>query len=88
MTNAHYFDEDPLVEGEVDGAVREMARRQFGVSLAVGFALLAIAGLSVMRASHEAPAQMAQVAAHHRIIRVEAPQPQFAQPVQQAQPKG
>lgn len=85
MTNAHYFDENPLVENEADAAVRNMARRQFAVSLAVGFALLAVAGLTVMRTSHEAPAQMT---AQHRIIRVEAPKTQIAEPTLQAPTKG
>jgi hypothetical protein len=85
MTNAHYFDEDPLVENAVDGAVQDMARRQFGMSLAVGFALLAVAGVTVLRGSHEAPMQ---ATAQHRIIRIEAPQTQMAEPALAAPTKG
>ena len=85
MTNAHYFDEDPLVESESDAAVQNMARRQFGMSLAVGFALLAVAGVTVMRASHQAPLQ---ATAQHKIIRVEAPQTQMAEPALAAPTKG
>jgi hypothetical protein len=86
MTNAHYFDENPLIEGEADAVVRDMARRQFGVSLVVGFALLAVAGLTVLRTNHDAPVQTAQQ--HHRIIRVQPPQMQTAEPAPQSQPKG
>ena len=85
MTNAHYFDEDALVESEVDEVVQNMARRQLAMSLVVGFALLAVAGLTVMRGGHEAATQ---TVAQHRIIRVEAPQTQMAEPALQAPTKG
>jgi hypothetical protein len=87
MTNAHYFDEDPVVEGEADAVVQEMARRQFGVSLAVGFVLLAVAGLTVMRAGHDVvPVQTVQQ--HHRIIQVQPAQTEVAEPAPVAPTKG
>jgi hypothetical protein len=86
MTNAHYFDEDPVVEGEADAAVQDMARRQFGISLVVGFAMLAVAGLAVMRASHEAPVQTVQQ--HHRIIQPQPAQTEAAEPAPVAPTKG
>ena len=86
MTSAHYFDEDPVVEGEADAVVQEMARRQFGVSLAVGFVLLAVAGLTVMRASHDVPVQTVQQ--HHRIIQVQPAQTEAAEPAPVAPTKG
>jgi hypothetical protein len=84
MRDAHYFDEDAVIEGEADDAVHEMARRQFGMSLAVGLALLAGAGLMAVRVGPQAPANSVEMAARHRIIRVEAPQTQVAGPSQQA----
>lgn len=86
MRNARYFDEDPIEASLVDSEVRSMAQRQFGVSLVVGFVLLAAAGLATVRGTHEAPVQ--EAAAHHRIIRVEAPQVEMAQPAQPETPKG
>jgi hypothetical protein len=78
MTNALYFDHDAPDSGLADSAVRDMARRQFGFSLAVAFALLAAAGLAAVKGVHSAPAQMT---AQHRIIRIEAPRIEMAQPV-------
>jgi hypothetical protein len=81
MTSDQYFDEDPIEAGIADSDVRSMARRQFGISLVVGFALLAVAGLIAVRATPGAPVEMA---ARHRIIKIEAPQSEFAQPAQAA----
>jgi hypothetical protein len=85
MTNTRYFDEDTLDEGLADGAVQDMARRQFGFSLAVAFALLAAAGLATVKGVHVQPAQMT---AQHKIIRVEAPRMEMAQPILNAVPRG
>jgi len=85
MTNAHYFDQDPVVEGEADAAVRDMARRQFGLSLVVGFVLLAVAGLTVMRASHDVPVQTVQQ--HHRVIQVQPAQTEASEPARLAPTK-
>ena len=85
MTNARYFDEDTPDEGLADGAVQDMARRQFGFSLAVAFALLAAAGLATVKGVHVEPTQMT---AQHRIIRVEAPRVEMAQPILNAVPRG
>ena len=85
MTNARYFDEDALDAGSADKAVQDMARRQFGFSLAVAFALLAAAGMAAVKGVHvDAP----QVTAQHRIIRIEAPRVEMAQPVLTAIPRG
>jgi hypothetical protein len=90
MSNVQYFDEETGYFDEeaagVDDAVQAMARRQFGVSLVVAFALLAIAGLAAAQAPRNAPAQ--QMAARHKIIRVEAPQFVVAQPAAPAMTKG
>jgi hypothetical protein len=87
MTNARYFDEDEdaLDAGLADSAVQDMARRQFGFSLAVAFALLVAAGLAAVKGVHVEPAQMT---AQHRIIRVEAPRMEMAQPILHATPRG
>jgi hypothetical protein len=71
MTEAPFFDDDVIETPTADGPVRAMARRQFGISLVVGFALLAVAGIVAMQSAHQTPAE---VASRHRIIRVEAPQ--------------
>ena len=85
MTNTRYFDEDTADEGLADGAVQDMARRQFGFSLAVAFALLVAAGLATVKGVHVEPAQMT---AQHKIIRVEAPRMEMAQPILNAVPRG
>ena len=79
MTNAPYFDEDALEASTADGEVRAMAQRQFGISLIVAFALLAVAGMMAVRAPHD-EATVA-TAAPHRIAGVQAPQMVAAQPV-------
>lgn len=88
MSDAPYFDEDALIEGEADQAVHEMARRQFGVSLAVGVALLAIAGLMAMETARQAPADAQMTARHRIIVPAAAPQTETAQPVQHTLTKG
>jgi hypothetical protein len=85
MTNARYFDEDALDDGSADKAVQDMARRQFGFSLAVAFALLVAAGMAAANGIHAGPAQMT---AQHRIIRVEAPRVEMALPALTAIPRG
>jgi len=85
MTDARYFDEDALDVVSADSAVRDMARRQFGVSLVVAFALLVAAGLASVKGIHVAPAEMT---AQHKIIRVEAPRMEIAQPTLKATPRG
>jgi hypothetical protein len=85
MTDAGYFDEDAREAALDDDVVQEMARRQFGISLVVAFALLAVAGVATVKGIHAAPAEMT---AHHRIIHVEAPQTEMAQPSVSATPKG
>ena len=72
MIDAQYFDEEPADSVSADSAVREMARRQFGLSLVVAFALLAVAGLIAVRAPREET--IAVKAAPHRIVGVQAPQ--------------
>ena len=79
MTNAAYFDEEASDAGTDDAEVRSMAHRQFGISLVVAFALLALAGLIAVRAPHD-EANLG-TAAPHRIAGVQAPQMVGAQPV-------
>jgi hypothetical protein len=86
MTNAHYFDEDPVVESEADAVVQNMARRQLGVSLVVGFVLLAVAGLTVMRTTHDVSVQTVQQ--HHRIVQPQPAQTEAADPAPLAPTKG
>jgi hypothetical protein len=85
MTNARYFDEDAPESGLADSAVQDMAHRQFGFSLAVAFALLAAAGLAAINGVHVAPAQMT---AQHRIIKIEAPRVEMAQPALNVSSRG
>jgi hypothetical protein len=85
MTDARYFDEDALDASLADNDVQDMARRQFGFSLAVAFALLVAAGLAAVKGVHVEPAQMT---AQHKIIRVEAPRLEMAQPVVNTAPRG
>jgi hypothetical protein len=77
MTNAPYFDEEPLDAAADDGEVRAMAHRQFGISLVVAFALLAAAGLIAVKSPRGAPLEMT---ARHQISRPEAPHFELAQP--------
>jgi hypothetical protein len=83
MANAPYFDEDTLEAGIADGEVRAMAHRQFGISLVVAFALLAVAGLIAVRAPHDQAT--AEMVVRHKIV--EAPQFVAARPVVQAMNK-
>jgi hypothetical protein len=53
--------------------------------LVVAFALLAAAGLAVANGFHAAPYE---VAARHKIIRIEAPRIEIAQPALNAMTKG
>jgi|HubBroStandDraft_5_1064220.scaffolds.fasta_scaffold907626_1 hypothetical protein len=85
MTNARYFDEDVSDAGLVDSAVQDMARRQLGFSLVVAFALLAGAGLLAVRGG---PAGFIEASAPHKIIRIEAPRVEVAQPVFMVAPRG
>lgn len=78
MTKVRYFDEDAFDAGMADGAVQALARRQFCVSLAVAFALLAAAGLMIVRERHQTPVEMAAL---HKIMRAEAPRMEVAQPM-------
>jgi hypothetical protein len=80
MKNAPYFDEDTLEAGIADGEVRAMAHRQFGISLVVAFALLAVAGLIATRAPRAETT--ADTTVHHKIV--QAPQFANARPVMQA----
>jgi hypothetical protein len=72
MIDAEYFDEEPADAAGVDSAVQDMARRQFGISLAVGLMFLAVAGLIAVRAPREET--IAVQAAPHRMVGVQAPQ--------------
>jgi len=87
MTQSREFDEDAVIEGQADEVVQAMARRQFAVSLAVGFALLAIAGLTLVRpgASRDV---LQETASRHRVVPAESRPVDVAQPVQQTAPRG
>jgi hypothetical protein len=63
-------------EGLADADIQAMARRQFGVSVVVGLALLAVVALIAMRTSNFAPAE---VTAHHRIVLPESSPVETAQ---------
>lgn len=71
MIDARYFDEENADSAAVDGAVQEMARRQFAMSLAVAFALLAAAALIAVRAPHGDA--IAGTTAPHKIAGVQKP---------------
>ena len=73
-----YFDQDAFDVASANREVQEMARRQFGVSLVFGFALLALAGLTALTGSRESSLEIfAQ--RRHVVVRAEAP-PTVAQP--------
>lgn len=76
MTAGRYFDDDCPDLGLSDGAVNAMARRQFAISLIVGFALLAAAGFMALGVVHEKPAGMA---ARHDIVGAETSRTEVAQ---------
>jgi hypothetical protein len=59
MRDGRYFDGDGADAARTDGAINVMARRQFGISLIVAFALLAAAGLMAAGIGHEKAAGMA-----------------------------
>jgi hypothetical protein len=77
MTDARYFDEDASDAGLVDSDERDMARRQFGVSLVVAFALMAVAAVTAMENIRKAPVERT---VRHKIIRIEAPRIEVAEP--------
>ncbi|MGD0723257.1 MAG: hypothetical protein ABR970_19655 [Roseiarcus sp.] len=85
MTRGREFDEAAPGDSQSDEAVQTMARRQFGVSLAVAFAFLAIAGLMLARPTHDAAAD---VAARRGIVQPEAPPVDLAEPAQRTAPRG
>lgn len=78
---APYFCHDALA----DDQIQAMARRQFGVSLVVGLALLIAAAAIGGGAAHVAPAE---VAAQHRIMHPEAPRFDLGQPIFGAKARG
>ena len=78
MSDAWYFDEDYRETSLADSAVQAMARRQFGISLVVAFALLAAAALTAVRASHETSAEMA---VPHKVVQVDAPRMEIMRPL-------
>lgn len=57
MTEDRIFDGGECDAGLAD--MQAMARRQFSVSLVVAFALLAVAGVTMVSAPHEASLEMA-----------------------------
>ena len=71
MSDGGYSFDDDASDADFGGAsIQAMARRQFGVSLVVGLAMLAVAGLAVVGERHPAPLEMA---ARHNVIHAEAP---------------
>jgi hypothetical protein len=78
---APYFCHDALA----DCQIQAMARRQFGVSLVVGLALLIAAVAIGGGAAQVAPAE---VAAQHRILHPETPHFDIARPVFGAKARG
>ncbi|WP_158817660.1 hypothetical protein [Methylocapsa sp. S129] len=85
MTNGRYFDGDHVDVALTDGAVNVMARRQFGISLIVAFALLAAAGLIALRIHHETAAGMA---ARPHNVGAEAPRAEVAPAARKAMTPG
>jgi hypothetical protein len=79
MSNARYFDEDSFGAEAADDAVQSMARRQLAVSLVVACALAIVAGMMAVTGTSLRPTT-AQVAAQHRILKIEAPRLELAQP--------
>jgi hypothetical protein len=88
MTDARYFDEDAYDADAGERDVQAMARRQFGISLVVGFALLIAAGLTAVTTLHAAPAPSVEMTARHKIIRIDAPRIEVAQPALNSLPRG
>jgi hypothetical protein len=88
MSDARYFDEDAYEVPASDQDVQAMARRQFGISLVVGFALMAAACLMAVTTLRAAPAASVEMTAHHKIIRIDAPRIEVAQPVQNSLTRG
>jgi hypothetical protein len=78
---APYFCSDALA----DDQVQAMARRQFGVSLVVGFALLIAAVAIGGGAAQVAPAE---VAAQRGIVHPEGPHFEIGQPIFGAKARG
>jgi hypothetical protein len=76
MSDGRYFDDENADAGVADRAVNVMARRQFGISLIVGLALLAAAGLMAVGARHETPVGMV---ARHPIVGAAAARAPVAQ---------
>jgi len=79
MSNARYFDEDSFGADAVDQSIQAMARRQLAVSLVVACALAIVAGAMAITGTGFRP-MTAQVAAQHRILKIEAPRVEMAQP--------
>jgi hypothetical protein len=88
MSDARYFDEDAYDAPVSDSDVQAMARRQFGISLVVGFALMVAACLMAVTTLRAAPASSVEMTAHHKIIRIDAPRIEVAQPAQNALTRG
>jgi hypothetical protein len=78
MSNARYFDEDSFGADAADDDVQSMARRQLAVSLVVACALAIVAGMMAVTGTSLRPTS--QVAAQHRILKIEAPRLELAQP--------
>ena len=74
-----------LHSGDSADELRAMARRQFRVSVAVGFVLLAVAALILVRTPPGAPVA---VAARHRVTPPEAPRLDTAAPSAVRAPQG
>jgi hypothetical protein len=68
-----------------DDELRAMARRQFRVSVAVGFILLAVAAMILVRAPPGAPAA---ATARHKVMPPEAPRLDTAAPSAGRAPRG
>jgi hypothetical protein len=79
MSNARYFDEDSFGADAADDDVQSMARRQLAVSLVVACALAIVAGMMAVTGTSLRPTT-SQVAAQHRILKIEAPRLELAQP--------
>ncbi len=77
IEGGYSFDDDAFDEGLGDTSVQAMARRQFGLSLAVALAMLAAAGIALVGERHAAPIEMA---ARHDVIHADAPNAAVARP--------